>query len=875
MDFSYQGLFFGDFSGLPDDEKYRICEVMRPKKGDRAGVELPFDETCLGNSSTDVIFSDEAGHSLSLAEMEKLNVHAQEFVPVPSAETATKPVDFEQVDHTSRNRYVMGQTEHQEHSLRPPPGYGALPPGGAFQQQNDVVFMGDPMPGHDSGQSTESEQSAKSRDATTKSYERRNKKKRPPGYYNQLECYRTKEDSLQVDGKVPSDLLASAQNRSNSLGHVGSNVCSQQNVYPQKSLSHVHSSDSVTIDIEMDDDSVYSNETTNLEFGVSNMTIENSHFDPRSRTEQPMATDVNRFSTDDKCIFASDVTMEPEQVIENNVHKMVPHRSDNIQNIEKSSKETIQTGPVDWFDADGNIPVSKPETTQIQTKPHETEVADFHRKISESENSVLSAEVKETSPSPVAEPAAMPVPAAKPTSWASLFKNTTPSQPARGPMPFVSQANPEDRAREAQKEKLEKIETVSLEDDKTAKHIGNQLLDIQLSHRPASLQPRGLINRGNWCYVNATLQALLACPPFFNLLKSLSAIKEKLRGPSSTPITDSLLVFVNEFSFMKFPGMKNPGKRDRIQDISPGIPFEPSYVYKMLTKIKSTDAFKQGKQEDAEEFLSCVLNGIHDEMVAVMDLAKGKPAQEKAGEANHEESNGYVNDNESSEEDDEWKQVGPKKKSVVTRVADFSKSPVSNIFCGQIRSVLHQSGSRESATLEPFFTLPLDIQSEKVWTVKDALDGFVSRESLQGFTCSKTKVEIEATRRIMLEVLPPVLILHLKCFVYNKDGGIQKVIKKIDYGIDLEVNKDLLSTNLKGKVSNQQRSYKLFAVIYHLGKHAAGGHYTVDIYHNGINGWIRIDDGMVKVIPVGQVLKFTAPKVPYLLYYRRCDLLSA
>jgi ubiquitin carboxyl-terminal hydrolase 10 len=103
--------------------------------------------------------------------------------------------------------------------------------------------------------------------------------------------------------------------------------------------------------------------------------------------------------------------------------------------------------------------------------------------------------------------------------------------------------------------------------------------------------------------------------------------------------------------------------------------------------------------------------------------------------------------------------------------------------------VLHQTGSRESATLEPFFTLPLDIQSEKVWNVKDALDGFVSRESLQGFTCSKTKVEVEATRRIMLEVLPPVLILHLKCFIYDKDGGIQKVIKKIDYNIDLEVSK--------------------------------------------------------------------------------------
>ena len=47
-------------------------------------------------------------------------------------------------------------------------------------------------------------------------------------------------------------------------------------------------------------------------------------------------------------------------------------------------------------------------------------------------------------------------------------------------------------------------------------------------------------------------------------------------------------------------------------------------------------------------------------------------------------------------------------------------------------------------------------------------------------------------KKLSLEELPPVLILHLKCFVYNKDGGSQKLMKKVDYGIELEITKGKL-----------------------------------------------------------------------------------
>lgn len=55
--------------------------------------------------------------------------------------------------------------------------------------------------------------------------------------------------------------------------------------------------------------------------------------------------------------------------------------------------------------------------------------------------------------------------------------------------------------------------------------------------------------------------------------------------------------------------------------------------------------------------------------------------------------------------------------------------------------MVYQQNSKESATLQPFFTLQLDIQSEKIRTVQEALETLVARESVQGYT-SKTKQEV-------------------------------------------------------------------------------------------------------------------------------------
>lgn len=69
----------------------------------------------------------------------------------------------------------------------------------------------------------------------------------------------------------------------------------------------------------------------------------------------------------------------------------------------------------------------------------------------------------------------------------------------------------------------------------------------------------------------------------------------------------------------------------------------------------------------------------------------------------------------------------------------------------------------------------------------------------------------------------------------------------------------------------KQRGYRLFAVVYHEGKEATKGHYITDVYHTGYSSWLRYNDSSVKPVNENEVLNPKTPRVPYLLYYRRCD----
>ncbi|XP_069353936.1 ubiquitin carboxyl-terminal hydrolase 10 [Eulemur rufifrons] len=464
-------------------------------------------------------------------------------------------------------------------------------------------------------------------------------------------------------------------------------------------------------------------------------------------------------------------------------------------------------------------------------------------------------------------------PVSQPKSWASLFHDSKPPSSSLVAYVETKYSPPSTSPLVSEKQVEVKEGLVPVSEDPVAIKIAELLENVTLIHKPVSLQPRGLINKGNWCYINATLQALVACPPMYHLMKFIPLYSKVQRPCTSTPMIDSFVRLMNEFTNMPVPPKPRQALGDKIvRDIRPGAAFEPTYIYRLLTVNKSSLSEK-GRQEDAEEYLGFILNGLHEEMLSLKKLLS--PNSEKLSISNGPRSHlldEYEQEEPGEGSEDEWEQVGPRNKTSVTRQADFVQTPITGIFGGHIRSVVYQQSSKESATLQPFFTLQLDIQSDKIRTVQDALESLVARESVQGYT-TKTKQEVEISRRVTLEKLPPVLVLHLKRFVYEKTGGCQKLIKNIEYPVDLEISKELLSPGVKNKNFKCHRTYRLFAVVYHHGNSATGGHYTTDVFQIGLNGWLRIDDQTVKVITQYQVVKPAAERTAYLLYYRRVDLL--
>ena len=201
---------------------------------------------------------------------------------------------------------------------------------------------------------------------------------------------------------------------------------------------------------------------------------------------------------------------------------------------------------------------------------------------------------------------------------------------------------------------------------------------------------------------------------------------------------------------------------------------------------------------------------------------------------------------------DVWLEVGPRQRPAVTRSSGYSNisSPITKIFGGQLRSEFRVPGLKNSVTLEPYQPLQLDIGSPEVRNIIDALKGLTRPETIHGDFNSPHGKGVTATKQVFVESLPPVLILHLKRFQFDAEGnGTVKIWKKIGYPLELEIPRDVLSRQKRNAILAEgagQPRYKLTAVVYHHGKNASGGHYTVDVRRQEGLEWIRIDDTVIR-----------------------------
>jgi ubiquitin carboxyl-terminal hydrolase 10 len=196
-----------------------------------------------------------------------------------------------------------------------------------------------------------------------------------------------------------------------------------------------------------------------------------------------------------------------------------------------------------------------------------------------------------------------------------------------------------------------------------------------------------------------------------------------------------------------------------------------------------------------------------------------------------------------------WLEVGPRQKAAVTRSSGIAMdTPITQIFGGKLRSELRIPGMKNSVTLEPYQPLQLDIGSPHVNNITDALKGLTRPETLHGDFNSPRGPGYATTKQVTIENLPQVLILHLKRFQYDNAGGTQKVWKKIGYPLDLEIPKEVFPQHKRGGLlaHGGLPKYRLIGVVYHHGKNASGGHYTVDVRRQDGEEWIRLDDTLIR-----------------------------
>ncbi|SCU78251.1 LADA_0A04676g1_1 [Lachancea dasiensis] len=439
-----------------------------------------------------------------------------------------------------------------------------------------------------------------------------------------------------------------------------------------------------------------------------------------------------------------------------------------------------------------------------------------------------------------------------------------------------------------------------------------------------SVIPRGIVNSGNICFMSSILQTLLFCQPFINLMNLISARTSAKMGGTGFLLLDACLELYRKFDKQVFEREKatraengNGGPSGALADA-----INPDDFYKTLSKLSKFKDLRWGHQEDAEEFLTHLLDQLHEEFVHSINILSDNDILNLIKSINDEDSklvfirnlatyknaefiikpsnelkallDKYGADSDDQDENPEkgWQEVsssskkGKKTKTAAKRTVIVEPSPVSVIFGGQFRSVLDvpQNRQPQSITLDPFQTIQLDISDPSVEDLEGAFLKFSEPEQIPFKTSSGNVVE--ATKQTFIDKLPQVLMIQLKrfSFINNTDkstivnynaysGRVEKIRRKIQYGHELNIPSVSISSLHSAFYRQSGSTYKLTGVVYHHGLSPSGGHYTCDVLQEPLSKWYRIDDINVKEVDQQEILKGgeegNDSRTAYILIYQK------
>eukprot|EP01001_Neometanema_parovale_P013345 NODE_971_length_1964_cov_48.844106_g921_i0.p1 GENE.NODE_971_length_1964_cov_48.844106_g921_i0~~NODE_971_length_1964_cov_48.844106_g921_i0.p1 ORF type:complete len:563 (+),score=51.96 NODE_971_length_1964_cov_48.844106_g921_i0:78-1766(+) len=334
----------------------------------------------------------------------------------------------------------------------------------------------------------------------------------------------------------------------------------------------------------------------------------------------------------------------------------------------------------------------------------------------------------------------------------------------------------------------------------------------------------GLKNLGNTCFMASVLQCLLNTEllTYFFLSGTYKRHLNRTRG-----MKGQLAEAFGEIVLKAYSD-------DRPLVISP-------HRFKSLVSSWAT-GFAGHNQQDAQEFLRFLLDGLHEDVNRVRSHPAYVELKDIADESDYQTSERW------------WRYHKARNDSFIL-----------DAFCGQLRS--HVACSRcktVSKAFDPFMDLSLNIPQNTKGTchLVECIQRFLEEDTLKGsdsFLCPTCKTQRSAKRRLNIHRFPEVLVFHLKRFAYDRTrrGKISDAVKVPKLGLDLSAIAD-------PQVHPEPVVYNLYAVINHVGG-MYGGHYTAEC-KNPIDGkWYEFNDARVTKISEVQV----AGPAAYVLFYRR------
>ena len=414
-----------------------------------------------------------------------------------------------------------------------------------------------------------------------------------------------------------------------------------------------------------------------------------------------------------------------------------------------------------------------------------------------------------------------------------------------------------------------------------------------------SVRP-GLANTGNSCFLNAVLQALLAVRPFADTCTALAQVLPTptvLANAYGCPLLSGFMRLVSEWQ-----AWRRLHATTAARTASRPAPYlVPDYFWDGAGVLLQSLA--RGGQEDAQELLTLLLDGLHDEAVQLLQaLHEAVPlCDERVADrvqalrdARETERRIAAGDSSSAAGDGEWTTVDRRGRTARLRIHGTVPSFVSTIFGGVLCSEVHRKGSKRSIVKEPFLVMSIDIDPRRARSLPEAIQHFMEAERVADATptelMSATGLpgrasrmpDMSVCRRITWDVpLPPVLLFHLKRFGWSRAGAQpRKLDHHIAFPLCLDIDPAWVHAAARHTEWDAWR-YRLVAVVTHLGAEWVGGHYIADVavpqeeataQMNGGTGaedqayrWLCCDDVQVCPASVRAVLARPA----YLLAYQR------